>query len=559
LTFTEDPSPNWSNLAAPLVHLMDTVERRRRVLALPTALVASFLLLASSAQAADRVYWANGSASSADRISWANLDGSGGGNLDTAGAPSGGPRGVAIDVAAGRVYWTARAQNLVSFAGLDGSEGGGNLITDPATVSTPNAAAVYPAAGKIYWANEAADTISFANLDNSGGGNLDTAGATIDYPIAPVIDPEAGKIYWGNGNSVGKISWASLDGSGGDDLDTGSATVNNPHGLALDPVARRLYWANIGTSTSPANVISYANLDGSGGADLTITGVPVTVPVGVAIDPSARKIYWANQGANRISVADLDGSDARDLVTGAASLSGSRSPVLLKAPSGTGAPGITGDSTAGSVLSCSPGSWAPDLLGSWVYRAPGSIAYSWTRDGAAIPGASGNTYASKAAGEYRCTASASNPAGSSSQTSVAHAVTPSGGASPPLNPVPPANPVQPTNPVQPVLPPAFGARTNVTLSVATRRIRARGPVKVVVGNGNGFRVSGRLAAQTTAAAAFAVDAGARKSVALRLSKTLRRLLERNRKLSLRLTVKVSDPAGHTRTLRKKVLLRLENP
>ena len=52
---------------------------------------------------------------------------------------------------------------------------------------------------------------------------------------------------------------------------------------------------------------------------------------------------------------------------------------------------------------------------------------------------------------------------------------------------------------------------------------------------------------------------ARKSVALRLSRTLRRLLERNRKLSLRLTLKVSDPAGHTRTLRKKVSLRLENP
>ena len=95
------------------------------------------------------------------------------------------------------------------------------------------------------------------------------------------------------------------------------------------------------------------------------------------------------------------------------------------------------------------------------------------------------------------------------------------------------------------------------MSVSTRRIRARGPVKVVVSNGNGFRVSGRLAAQTTEAAAFAVDARARKSITLKLSKTLRRLLERNRKLSLRLSAKVSDPAGHTRTLRKKVSLRLE--
>ena len=271
----------------------------------------------------------------------------------------------------------------------------------------------------------------------------------------------------------------------------------------------------------------------------------------MAIDPSARKIYWANWRGNKISVANLDGSGGRNLNTLGATLSGSRSPVLLKAPSGTGAPGITGGSTAGSVLSCSPGSWAPDLLGSWLYRAPRSVAYSWTRDGAAIPGASGNTYTTTAAGSYRCTVSASNPAGSSSQTSVAHAVSPSTGGSPPVNPVPPANPVQP------LLPPAFGAKTQVTMSVSTRRIRARGPVKVVVSNGNGFKVSGRLSAQTTAAAVFVVDARARKSVTLKLSKTLRRLLERNRKLSLRLSAKVSDPAGHTRTLRKKVSLRLE--
>ena len=117
--------------------------------------------------------------------------------------------------------------------------------------------------------------------------------------------------------------------------------------------------------------------------------------------------------------------------------------------------------------------------------------------------------------------------------------------------------MQPANPVQPLLPAAFGAKTQVTMSVSTKRIRARGPVKVVVSNGNGFRVSGRLSAQTTAAAAFAVDARARKSITLKLSKTLRRLLERNGKLSLRLSVKVSDPAGHTRTLRKKVSLKLE--
>ena len=269
------------------------------MLALPTAFVVA-LLLASSAQAADRVYWANGGSESANRISWANLDGSDAGNLNTGAAPAGQPRGVAMDVAAGRVYWTARINNLISFTNLDGSGGGGNLNTMGATVSTPNAAAVHPAAGKIYWANEAADTISVANLDNSGGGSdliTSSIGRTVDIPIAPVVDPNAGRIYWGNGGSVNKISFANLDGSGGGDLNTEGATVNNPHGLALDPVANTVYWANIGSDPlTPATASPTRELDGSGGGDLDHTGATLDVPVGVAIDPSARKIYWANQG-----------------------------------------------------------------------------------------------------------------------------------------------------------------------------------------------------------------------------------------------------------------------
>ena len=45
-----------------------------------------------------------------NRISFANLDGSGGGNISTAGAASGQPRGVTMDVVAGKVYWTQPGQ-----------------------------------------------------------------------------------------------------------------------------------------------------------------------------------------------------------------------------------------------------------------------------------------------------------------------------------------------------------------------------------------------------------------------------------------------------------------
>jgi hypothetical protein len=506
---------------------LDTRRRSHGIAALP--ILAALLLLgclASSARAADRVYWANDSSPS--RISFAKLDGSGGGDLNTTGASLGAPRGVAIDVGAGRVYWTARAQNLVSFANLDGSGGGGNLNTTGATVNLPNAAAVYPAAGKIYWANEAADTISFANLNNTGGGDLTITGATVSVPIAPMVDPGSGRIYWANANPTNVISFANLDGTGGANLNTTGATVANPHGVALDPVAGRIYWANV---NAPA--ISYANLNGSGGGNLNTAGATVNVPVGVAIDPAARRIYWANQVGNRISFANLDGSGGGDLNTPGATLSGSRSPVLLQAPSPAGAPQIAGATKIGSVLSCSSGSWAPDLLGSWLYRAPSGLAYSWSRDGANIPGASGATYTAAARGTYHCTVTASNVAGGSSQTSAAHTVAA----------------------------PAFGARTLVGMRLGARRIRGRGPIKVVVSNRNSFRVSGKLSARTTKGVsrsrAFVVDAKAKKTVRLKLSRPLKRSLKRERKLSFLLVMKVRDPAGNTRTLRKNVSLRLK--
>ena len=66
-------------------------------------------------------------------ISYANLDGSGGDDLDTTGATVSGPYGVAIDPAAGRIYWANGDQHTISYAKLDGSGGGGDLNISGAT------------------------------------------------------------------------------------------------------------------------------------------------------------------------------------------------------------------------------------------------------------------------------------------------------------------------------------------------------------------------------------------------------------------------------------------
>ena len=105
-------------------------------------------------------------------------------------------------------------------------------------------------------------------------------------------------------------------------------------------------------------------------------------------------------------------------------VSGPVLPAILKAPAGTAAPPVSGGTDPGATLSCSAGGWAGDVLESLAYRAPESLAYQWTRDGADLPGAEAKTSSITAdsEGSYRCRVTATNAAGATSQTSSAHAI-----------------------------------------------------------------------------------------------------------------------------------------
>jgi hypothetical protein len=389
-----------------------------------TMSAALFAAAASSAGAADRVYWDNGTT-----ISFANLDGSGGSDLNLTGATTvNGPFGLGVDSSTGRIYWVASGNfgaGFVSFANLDGSGAGGDLNTTGATMSTaePGGAAIDPVARRIYWAGTNAAKISWASLDGGGGGDLTTTGATTTKALGLAVDPALGKVYWSDFGATNKIAFAKLDGSGGSDLNTTGATVSDPAGVAIDAATGKLYWAN-----AAANTISFANLDGSGGGgDLATTGATVNDPTGVAIDPAAGKIYWANSApastdANTISWAKLDGSGGGNLKTTGATVGSASFPVLVQSPRGTGVPAITGGSTVGSVLSCGAASWAADLPGEFLYRAPHTTGFQWTLAGTDIAGATASTLTAFVPGSYGCRATASNVAGTAAQTSASHTV-----------------------------------------------------------------------------------------------------------------------------------------
>ncbi len=134
------------------------------------------------------------------------------------------------------------------------------------------------------------------------------------------------------------------------------------------------------------------------------------------IDPTAGKIYWTNWNLGTIRVGSLSGAaPAQSLYTG------QTDPwmvALLRAPLGTAAPQVSGNPGVGQTLTCSPASWAADLLSGFLYRAPQSIAYQWSVDGAPIAGATSTSVVVSAPGAYRCAEIATNAAGSTTQTSA---------------------------------------------------------------------------------------------------------------------------------------------
>jgi hypothetical protein len=382
------------------------------------AIALAFLCSATSAHAAGRIYWGDETASA---IEFANLDGSGGGSdLSTTGATAPvEPSGTTIDAATGTLYWVDQDTDTVSYASLNGS-GGGTLNTTGASVDDPEGIAIDPATGMVYWANGAGSyPISFASLNGSGGGNLDVTGATTDGPSGLAIDPGTGKIYWAN-YSGDTISYANLDDSGGGgELDVSGATPDGPAGLAIDDVTGKIYWTNYNGDT-----ISYANLiDTGGGGQLATSGVTLTSPWGLAIDDAAGRLYVANYKGTVLEYVDLNGSgDGGTVNVSPLTPEPSDFPALLEPPLVTAAPAINGASTSGSTLSCSQGSWAGDLLGAYLYRAPQSFAYSWSLNGSPIAGATLSSITASAVGRYVCQVTASNAGGATAQSSAAFTV-----------------------------------------------------------------------------------------------------------------------------------------
>ncbi|HEX5610760.1 MAG TPA: hypothetical protein VFX45_11805 [Solirubrobacterales bacterium] len=390
---------------------------------LAAACAALLLLPASIAQGAELLYWNN---FDDDTVAFADIGGGGGGPLSLGEVKIDGPEGLAFDSATGRLFVASEDGGVtddgqIVTVNVDGS--GAAVFSAPgAPVDGPHGIAIDPVARLAYWINSGAESISWARLDGSAGGTLNTTGATVERPFRIGFDPVAGRIYWVNAGEEGddSISFANVNNSGGGDLNLDGATrTEGMRALTVDPAGGRIYWI------VSEEGISFANLNGSGGGDLNLGGADFIEPFGLAFDPSIGRFYWGSVSNGRtgtFSFANLAGGEGGiDVAT--APVAEAQDPVILKSPSGTAVPAIARAAELRTALSCSQGTWAPDFAGSNVYRAPNRFAYQWLRDGQPVPGATASKFTATDPGSYTCAVTASNQAGSATQTSAATALT----------------------------------------------------------------------------------------------------------------------------------------
>lgn len=231
-----------------------------------------------------QMYWTSGC-----KIQRANLDGS---NVEELVPSSKGIKeGIALDVDGNKMSWTVwnAPTNKIQRANLDGSDVEDIIIG----LKSPRGIALDVSSGKMYWADLGAGKIQRANLNGSDVEDIITG---LLGPNGIALDLDGNKIYWAD-EFNGKIQCANLDGSNRKTLFVrygkliGTAInipldilglkiyyANSPIGIALDLSGGKIYW-----TTPHKYKVQRANLNGSNIEDVVTDSI---LTIGIALSTS---------------------------------------------------------------------------------------------------------------------------------------------------------------------------------------------------------------------------------------------------------------------------------
>jgi hypothetical protein len=253
------------------------------------------------------------------------------------------PDGIAVDVAAGHIYWTNMGNpkandGSIERADLDGRNR--KTIVPQGGTFTPKQLQLEKKSGKLYWCDREGMRLMRANLD---GSNIETLVDTSQgdqrpgpdatkWCVGVAVDVDGGKVYWpqkGADNAGrGRMFRAGIE------IPTGQTASNRadievlydglpePIDLDLDLNNRVMYWTDRGDPPR-GNTVNRAPMD----SDAKDRPAPEIVfshlmeGIGIALDLKGDRMFITDFGGD-VLTARLDGSDKKVLLVAQGNLTG---------------------------------------------------------------------------------------------------------------------------------------------------------------------------------------------------------------------------------------------
>ena len=236
----------------------------------------------------EKLYWGERS-KSGGVIKRADFNGT---NVEALVTLSNVPRGIVIDSAANKLYWT-NSDLQIQTATLNGED-----INTVIQLEEDILEERKKSCSSGGWFLFLIVPISYG-----GGCSTETIQTNLTSPTDIALNAADGRLYWTEFS--GRIRRVNLDGTG---LGTLLPEIGSPYGITV--AGDKIYWTEEIDENS--GKIQRANLNGTNTETLaTVQGLPT----GISIDTAADKIYWANS-LGGIQRTDLNGGEVEAVVSG---------------------------------------------------------------------------------------------------------------------------------------------------------------------------------------------------------------------------------------------------